>query len=81
MQISNHYLASQKIECERVQVVRSLRHLKSADPAGDQQMETFYSVDAPEKKLDELAKAMFKLDDLVEAAYVKPESGRTDNAC
>jgi peptidoglycan hydrolase-like protein with peptidoglycan-binding domain len=40
----------------------------------DQQMDTFYSVDALDKKLDDLAEAMLKLGDLVEAAYVKPES-------
>jgi hypothetical protein len=41
----------------------------------DTQMETFYSVTAPDKKLDELAEAILDQSKLVEAAYVKPESG------
>ncbi|NNF78143.1 MAG: S8 family serine peptidase [Rhizobiales bacterium] len=41
----------------------------------DNQMETYYAVEAADKKLDDLAEAMLEQGDLVEAAYVKPESG------
>jgi hypothetical protein len=40
----------------------------------DNEMETYYSVDASERKLDELAEELMGLEGIVEAAYVKPES-------
>ncbi|MEM8748839.1 MAG: S8 family peptidase [Pseudomonadota bacterium] len=38
------------------------------------EMETYYAVTAPDKKLDELAEAILDQSKLVEAAYVKPQS-------
>lgn len=44
------------------------------DDYQDYQIETYYAVEALDKKLDELAVAILEQSDLVEAAYVKPES-------
>lgn len=39
------------------------------------EMHTYYAVEARDKKLEELAEALLEEEELVEAAYVKPESG------
>lgn len=41
----------------------------------DMEMDTYYAVSAREENLDELAEALLRQSSLVEAAYVKPESG------
>lgn len=57
--------------------VRTLDADAAAAAIGEQpsEMETYYAVEAADKKLDDIAEAMLGQEDVIEAAYVKPESG------
>lgn len=67
-------ITEERIRASAMAVGRAAAEASDGVPE-DNEMETYYAVEAADKKLDDLAEAMLEQGDLVEAAYVKPESG------
>lgn len=55
--------------------IRSVAPQSVAEDGTPLDMDTYYAVEAADKKLDEMAEALLDEEELIEAAYVKPESG------